>query len=73
CLLTPATSELAHLANPNGWVTSSDGKLLLWLPGNHRVIDDSVMCISPQPVAPRPMVDFSRFVHGESWSSAAAF
>ncbi|KAG9093275.1 hypothetical protein FS749_014702 [Ceratobasidium sp. UAMH 11750] len=71
-LLTLATSELAHLADPNGWVSSSSGELLLWLPGNYRRIDDSVMCISPEPVGPQPIVNFSLFAHGNSWPSVAA-
>ncbi|KAG8704302.1 hypothetical protein FRC08_002303 [Ceratobasidium sp. 394] len=71
-LPTLTTSELAHLADPNGWVRASDGELLIWLPGNYRIIDDSLMCISPAPVPARPMIDFSRFVHGSSWSSVSA-
>ncbi|KAG8717427.1 hypothetical protein FRC08_007514 [Ceratobasidium sp. 394] len=72
CLLMLTTSELAHLADPNGWICGSNGELLLWLPGNYRIIDDSFMCISPEPMHPRPTIDFSQFVHGSSWLSVSA-
>ncbi|KAG8692328.1 hypothetical protein FRC08_009843 [Ceratobasidium sp. 394] len=72
CLLMLTTSEIAHLADPNGWVCGSNSELLLWLPGSYRVIDDSLMCISPQPIPPRSKIDFSQFVHGSSWLSVAA-
>ncbi|QRW11251.1 hypothetical protein RhiLY_10250 [Ceratobasidium sp. AG-Ba] len=64
------SSELARHLDPDrpGWVTTADGKPLLWLPPELRTVDTSLMCISPTGVRRRVVMDFSRFVHGEDWT-----
>ncbi|QRV82500.1 hypothetical protein RhiJN_10515 [Ceratobasidium sp. AG-Ba] len=61
--------ELARHLDPDrpGWVTTADGKPLLWLPPELRTVDTSLMCISPTGVRRRVVMDFSRFVYGEDW------
>ncbi|QRV96435.1 hypothetical protein RhiJN_24453 [Ceratobasidium sp. AG-Ba] len=68
------SAELArHLdLNRPGWVTTADGKPLLWLPPELRKVDDSLMCISHTGVRRRVVMDFSRFVHGEDWTMVIA-
>ncbi|KAG8789767.1 hypothetical protein FRC12_013275 [Ceratobasidium sp. 428] len=56
-------SELA------GWVTSTTGGLVVWLPSELREMDDSLLCITSTRVRRRVIVDFTEFVHGESWST----
>ncbi|QRV82528.1 hypothetical protein RhiJN_10543 [Ceratobasidium sp. AG-Ba] len=50
-----------------GWVTTPDKRLIVWLPHELQKVDDSYMRISfdgPQ----RQWVDFTRFVHGKDWT-----
>ncbi|QRV96434.1 hypothetical protein RhiJN_24452 [Ceratobasidium sp. AG-Ba] len=64
-------AELArHIEiNRPGWVTTAAGYLLVWLPPEYRAVDDSLMCISDTGVHHRVVLDFTRFVHGEAWTS----
>ncbi|KAG8739380.1 hypothetical protein FRC10_005672, partial [Ceratobasidium sp. 414] len=64
--LLVASAELARCMRPDsaGWVTTAEGKLLVWLPPDLREIDDSLICISPTRTRPRVVIDFSDFVHG---------
>ncbi|KAF8605753.1 WD40 repeat-like protein, partial [Ceratobasidium sp. AG-I] len=64
-----STSVLAHYINKGGWVTSSTGALLLWLPKQRQRRDDSLIQISTTPTPNHVLLDFSRFVHGNSWAS----
>ncbi|KAG8711267.1 hypothetical protein FRC08_016095 [Ceratobasidium sp. 394] len=54
-----------------GWVTSTEGKLLVWLPPELRDIDDSLVSISGSRVRHQGFIDFGAFVHGSSWASIA--
>ncbi|KAG8792821.1 hypothetical protein FRC12_004764 [Ceratobasidium sp. 428] len=56
-------SELA------GWVTSTTGGLVVWLPSELRKVDDWLLCIVFPHVHRRVVVDFTEFVHGEPWST----
>ncbi|KAG9086618.1 hypothetical protein FS749_003521 [Ceratobasidium sp. UAMH 11750] len=71
--LLVSSAELARHLHPDlaGWVTSSEGKLLVWLPPELRDIDDSLVCISGSRVRHQGFIDFSAFVHGSSWASIA--
>ncbi|QRV96470.1 hypothetical protein RhiJN_24488 [Ceratobasidium sp. AG-Ba] len=62
------SAELARHLDPDspGWVTTEDGKPLLWLPPELRGLDE--MCISATGVRRRVVIDFSRFVHGKDWT-----
>ncbi|QRV88163.1 WD40 repeat protein [Ceratobasidium sp. AG-Ba] len=71
-LKTLEISELAHRASPDGWVKSSKGELLLWLPVQYRDLDDSFLCATPEGIRPRATIDFSHFVHGRNWASVMA-
>ncbi|KAG9076254.1 hypothetical protein FS749_011991 [Ceratobasidium sp. UAMH 11750] len=62
------SSLLARHINSEGWVTTADGKLFLWLPPELRQVDDSSICISTTPSRRRMVMEFSKFVHGNSWS-----
>ncbi|KAF8594664.1 WD40 repeat-like protein, partial [Ceratobasidium sp. AG-I] len=64
-----STSVLAHYINKSGWVTSSSGALLLWLPKQRQRVDDSLIQISIAPTSGHMLLDFSRFAHGGSWAS----
>ncbi|KAF8598059.1 WD40 repeat-like protein, partial [Ceratobasidium sp. AG-I] len=68
--LTLSTSHLARRLTDGGWVSLSEGSALLWLPPDYRVVDDSIVQISARHL-PRCLIDFSKFVHGDSWTSVA--
>ncbi|KAG8770381.1 hypothetical protein FRC12_004301 [Ceratobasidium sp. 428] len=61
--------ELARHVSSDGWVKSSKGELLMWLPAVHRDKDDSLMCMTPDGIVARSTVDLTRFVHGSNWTS----
>ncbi|KAG8708339.1 hypothetical protein FRC09_001313 [Ceratobasidium sp. 395] len=63
---------LARYANSDGWVTSTKGDLLVWLPAVHRDKDDSLMCMTLNGIAARSIVDLTRFVYGSDWASVMA-
>ncbi|KAG8793289.1 POC1 centriolar protein A [Ceratobasidium sp. 428] len=65
--------QLARRMHPEvaGWVTSTEGKPIVWLPQELRDIDDSIVCISSTRIRRRIVVDFTNFVHGTSWTSIA--
>ncbi|QRV93344.1 hypothetical protein RhiJN_21362 [Ceratobasidium sp. AG-Ba] len=65
------SSLLARRMRSDGWVTTPDGGLYVWLPPDLRRVDDSVICISMSPPRARVVMDFSRFVHGKEWTSVA--
>ncbi|QRV96475.1 hypothetical protein RhiJN_24493 [Ceratobasidium sp. AG-Ba] len=72
-LLVTSAQPARHLDKDRpGWVTTADGKPLLWLPPELRVEDDSSMCISPDGVRRWAVMDFSRFVHGDDWTKVMA-
>ncbi|KAF8596005.1 hypothetical protein BDV93DRAFT_419444, partial [Ceratobasidium sp. AG-I] len=60
---------VTHYANKSGWVTSSTAALLLWLPKQRQRVDDSLIQISVAPTPNHVVLDFSKFVHGDSWTS----
>ncbi|QRV93345.1 hypothetical protein RhiJN_21363 [Ceratobasidium sp. AG-Ba] len=64
-------SLLARRMRSDGWATTPDGGLYVWLPPDLRRVDDSVICISVSPPRARVVMDFSRFVHGKEWTSVA--
>lgn len=67
-----STRLLAYYTGPSGWLTSNDGALLLWLPRDRRHRDKLVIQIRGDSAAPtHSVLDFSRFVHGDSWASVA--
>ncbi|KAG8723258.1 hypothetical protein FRC09_004087 [Ceratobasidium sp. 395] len=65
------TAQLARCMHHKlaGWVTSTEGKPIVWLPPELRDIDDSMICISPTHIRQQITVDFTNFVHGASWTS----
>ncbi|KAG8707874.1 hypothetical protein FRC09_001564 [Ceratobasidium sp. 395] len=65
------SAQLARHMHPEqaGWVTSTEGKPIVWLPPELRNIDDSILCISPTRIRRPIVVDFTNFVHGTSWTS----
>ncbi|KAG9095501.1 hypothetical protein FS749_010340 [Ceratobasidium sp. UAMH 11750] len=65
------SAELARQMHPDfaGWVTSTEGKLLVWLPPELRDTEESLVCISGSRVQRQGFIDFSAFVHGSSWAS----
>ncbi|QRV96561.1 hypothetical protein RhiJN_24579 [Ceratobasidium sp. AG-Ba] len=66
-LVVPVGQLARHLsASLDGWVTTADDKLLMWLPHELRQVDDSYMRISVSG-SRRPRVDFTDFVRGEEW------
>lgn len=69
--LTLSTSRLAHRLIEGGWVSLTEGNVLLWLLPDHRVIDESMVQISARHVL-RYSIDFSRFVHGDRWTYIAS-
>ncbi|QRV96476.1 hypothetical protein RhiJN_24494 [Ceratobasidium sp. AG-Ba] len=72
-LLVTSAQLARHLDDDRpGWVTTADGKPLLWLPPELRVKDGSLMCISPDGIRRRAVMDFSRFVHGDDWTKVMA-
>lgn len=52
-------------------MTSRDGALLLWLPKQRQRADDSIIQISMTPTPIHIILNFSQFVHGDSWASVA--
>ncbi|QRV96504.1 hypothetical protein RhiJN_24522 [Ceratobasidium sp. AG-Ba] len=58
--------QLIRKINEKGWVTTSDGKPLIWLPHELRSRDESIFCMPPG-LKGHVLIDFSRFVHGEEW------
>ncbi|KAG8713905.1 hypothetical protein FRC08_012654 [Ceratobasidium sp. 394] len=64
-LTSPA---LARHSDSQGWVTTPEGGLFIWLPQEFRWVDESSICIPLTPLRPRMVVDLSKFVHGSSWS-----
>ncbi|KAG8721356.1 hypothetical protein FRC09_008018 [Ceratobasidium sp. 395] len=71
-LTTLEMRELARHASSDGWVRSSKGELLMWLPAVHRDVDESLMCTTSNGVVARSTVDLTRFVHGSNWTSVIA-
>ncbi|KAG8723753.1 hypothetical protein FRC09_001900 [Ceratobasidium sp. 395] len=71
-LTTLEMRELARHAGLDGWVKSSKGELLMWLPAIHRDKDDSLMCVTPDGMVARSTVDLSRFVYGSNWALVMA-
>ncbi|KAG9092213.1 hypothetical protein FS749_015913 [Ceratobasidium sp. UAMH 11750] len=69
--LVSTSSLLARHCGSNGWVTTPDSGLFLWLPPDLQEIDDSSICISARPLRRRMVMDFTKFVHGSLWSSIA--
>jgi hypothetical protein len=69
--MVSTTSQLARKINERGWVSTTKGGSLLWLPADNRLVDDSSMCISTAPSRRRMVLDFSKFVHGSSWTKVA--
>lgn len=68
-----STGFLARRVDESGWVTSNSGALLLWLPKDRRNRDGSDTQISADSIMSRHLVlNFSNFVCGSSWTSAAA-
>ncbi|KAG8793560.1 hypothetical protein FRC12_002355 [Ceratobasidium sp. 428] len=68
------SAQLARNTGPyhyriNGWVTSIEGKPLMWLPLELWDMDESLICISPSGVRRQPVIDLTHFVHGSSWRS----
>ncbi|KAG8724739.1 hypothetical protein FRC09_015006 [Ceratobasidium sp. 395] len=65
------SAQLARHMHPEqaGWVTSTEGKPIVWLPPELRDIDDSIICISAARIRRPIVVDFTNFVHGTSWTS----
>ncbi|KAG8776039.1 hypothetical protein FRC12_001125 [Ceratobasidium sp. 428] len=64
------SNQLAHRIHGRlgGWVTSTTGELLVWLPQELRQIDDSLLCMPPRRIPHPAVIDFTQFVHGKSWS-----
>ncbi|KAG8711758.1 hypothetical protein FRC08_015493 [Ceratobasidium sp. 394] len=69
--LVSTSSLFARHCKSNGWVTTTDGGLFLWLPPDLRTVDDSSICISAVPLRRRLVMDFAKFAHGSSWLSVA--
>ncbi|KAG9126262.1 hypothetical protein FRC07_004185 [Ceratobasidium sp. 392] len=67
------SSQLARHMHPEvaGWVVSTEGKPVVWLPPEMREIDDSILCIFPARVRRPTIIDLTNFVHGDSWISVA--
>ncbi|KAF8598855.1 WD40 repeat-like protein [Ceratobasidium sp. AG-I] len=71
-MLSLSTGFLVRYDNKSGWVTTSDGALLLWLPKDRRRRGDSIIQISSDPTVPQHLLlEFSKFVHGDSWISVS--
>ncbi|KAG8775246.1 hypothetical protein FRC12_001594 [Ceratobasidium sp. 428] len=70
-MLLVAGAQLArHLSkNLPGWVTSIEGKPIVWLPPELREVDDSLVSITPTRIRRQPLISFANFVHGSSWAS----
>ncbi|KAG9089498.1 hypothetical protein FS749_001281 [Ceratobasidium sp. UAMH 11750] len=71
--LLVTSAELARRMRSDlaGWVTSTEGKLLVWLPPELREIEDSLVCIFSSRVWRQGLIDFTDFVHGSSWALIA--
>ncbi|KAL5504957.1 hypothetical protein ACEPAH_7620 [Sanghuangporus vaninii] len=54
----------------DGWIRTSNGELLLWVPVEHRngVCDRSSMCIPPDALGHLVRVDWDKLRHGPSWA-----
>ncbi|KAG8718490.1 hypothetical protein FRC09_012599 [Ceratobasidium sp. 395] len=52
-----------------GWVISTKGEPVVWLPPELREIDDSMICVYLSRIRRRTVIDFTNFVHGTSWTS----
>ncbi|KAG8718489.1 hypothetical protein FRC09_012598 [Ceratobasidium sp. 395] len=63
--------QLARHMHPKlaGWVTSTEGRPVVWLPPELREIDDSTIRIYPTRIRRRIIIDFTNFAHGTSWTS----
>ncbi|QRV85321.1 WD40 repeat protein [Ceratobasidium sp. AG-Ba] len=55
--------DLARLADKDGWVRMSSGELLIWLPAEYRIVDDSLLQFSELEVPDRLRVDTLKFEH----------
>ncbi|QRW00934.1 hypothetical protein RhiJN_28952 [Ceratobasidium sp. AG-Ba] len=66
-----SAAQLLNNLDPDspGWVIAGDGRLVVWLPPEMRKIDSSLVHMSRHGVRHRTVIDFTRFVHGESWTS----
>ncbi|KAG8723033.1 hypothetical protein FRC09_005014 [Ceratobasidium sp. 395] len=64
-------AQLARHIHPElaGWVTSTKGEPIVWLPAELRGTDNSMICIYPTHIRRRTILDFTSFVHGASWNS----
>jgi WD40 repeat protein len=67
-------SRLSQHMQSNGWVSLNHSPTLLWIPSEYRrpQIDDSLICISAKSAPSCILIDFSRFVHGTSWTLVAS-
>ncbi|KAG8712341.1 hypothetical protein FRC09_019984 [Ceratobasidium sp. 395] len=65
------SAQLARHMHPKlaGWVISTEGKPVVWLPPELREIDDSTICISATRTRRPIIIDLTNFVHGTSWTS----
>ncbi|KAG8780932.1 hypothetical protein FRC12_022430 [Ceratobasidium sp. 428] len=63
--------QLARHMHPElaGWVMSTKGEPVVWLPAELREIDDSMICVYLSRIRRRAVIDFTNFVHGTSWTS----
>ncbi|QRW15471.1 hypothetical protein RhiLY_14470 [Ceratobasidium sp. AG-Ba] len=68
-----SAAQLLNNLDPDlpGWVTAAGGRPVVWLPPEMRRIDSSLVHMSRHGVRHRTVIDFTRFVHGESWTSVA--
>ncbi|KAG8713891.1 hypothetical protein FRC08_012674 [Ceratobasidium sp. 394] len=69
--LIVTSTQLARYINSAGWVTTTKGRPLFWLPPELRRIDDSSICISSTRQRRQAMIDLTKFVHGDLWMSIA--
>ncbi|KAG8718195.1 hypothetical protein FRC08_005746 [Ceratobasidium sp. 394] len=65
------STQLARYIDSAGWVTTTDGTPLLWLPPELRRVDDSSICISSTRQRRQTLIDLTHFVHGDLWTSVA--
>ncbi|QRW13889.1 hypothetical protein RhiLY_12888 [Ceratobasidium sp. AG-Ba] len=56
--------DLARLADTDGWVRMASGELLLWLPPEHRAVDDSLLQLSPYEKSANSRINSLNFEHG---------
>jgi hypothetical protein len=66
-----STPRLTRVIDENGWARLSQGELLLWLPTESRLIDDSLLHMSAMELPDNTLLGSSKFVHGKSWKLVA--